>query len=110
VTWALTLAVWTDMIPAVREQVKATYAQMDVVRALRSDFVSARQQAAAALSASSRQPAAPQADAAVDVSAQIAKSNANYAATASMLNSGYNSTINQMAAIANMSGPRVRVR
>jgi hypothetical protein len=54
VTWALTLAVWTDMIPAVREQVKATYAQMDVVRALRSDFVSARQQAAAALSASSR--------------------------------------------------------
>jgi hypothetical protein len=32
VTWALTLAVWTDMMPAVREQVKATYSQMDVVR------------------------------------------------------------------------------
>lgn len=110
VTWALTRAVWTDMTPAFREQVKATYAQMDVVSALRSDFVSARQQAAPALSASSRQPAAPQADAAIDVSAQIAKTNANYAATASMLNSGYNSTINQMAAIGNMSGPRYRVR
>ena len=110
VTWALTLAVWTDMTPAVREQVKATYAQMDVVRALRSDFVSARQQAASALSASSRQPAAPQADAAIDVSAQMAKTNASYAATASMLNSGYNSTINQMAAIGNMSGPRYKVR
>ena len=47
VTWALTLAVWTDMMPAVREQVKATYAQMDVVRAVRSDFVAARNQAAA---------------------------------------------------------------
>jgi hypothetical protein len=48
------------------------------------------------------------AEGAVDVSAQISKMNANYAA--SMLNSGYNSTINQMAAIANMSGPRVKVR
>ena len=37
VTWALTLAVWTDMLRAVREQVKATYAQMDVV--YRSGFI-----------------------------------------------------------------------
>src|SRR5262245_27880465 len=34
VTWALTLAVWPQMAPPVREQVKATYAQMDVVKAL----------------------------------------------------------------------------
>jgi phage FluMu protein gp41 len=40
----------------------------------------------------------------------MAKTNASYAATASMLNSGYNSTINQMAAIGNMSGPRYKVR
>jgi hypothetical protein len=29
VTWALTLAAWPQMAPAVREQVKWTYAQMD---------------------------------------------------------------------------------
>jgi hypothetical protein len=112
VTWALTLAVWTNMFPAVREQVKATYAQMDVVKALRSDFVAARNQAAAsALSASSQPLAAPpQAEGAVDVSAQISKMNANYAATSSMLTSGYNSTINMMAAMGNMSGPRYKVR
>ena len=112
VTWALTLSVWTDMIPAVREQVKATYAQMDVVKALRSDFIAARNQAAApALSTSSQPPAAPpQAEGAVDVSAQISKMNANYAATSSMLTSGYNSTINMMAAMGNMSGPRYKVR
>lgn len=110
VTWALTLAVWTDMTPDVREQVKATYAQMDVVRALRSDFVAARRQVASpALTASSQQPATPQ-DGAIDVSAQIAKTNASYAATSSMLNAGYNSTINMMAAMGNMSGSRYRVR
>ena len=112
VTWALTLAVWTDMVPAVREQVKATYAQMDVVRALRSDFVAARNQVAPpGLSTSSQPLATPsQTEGAVDVSAQISKMNANYAATSSMLTSGYNSTINMMAAMGNMSGPRYKVR
>ena len=109
VTWALTLAVWTDMTPAFASRSKPPRAD-GRRRGLRSDFISARQQAASALSASSRQPAAPQADAAIDVSAQMAKTNASYAATASMLNSGYNSTINQMAAIGNMSGPRYKVR
>jgi hypothetical protein len=108
VTWALTLAVWMDMVPAVREQVKATYAQMDIVRALRADFVAARNQVAApALSASSRPAATPsQTEGAVDVSAQISKMNANYAATSSMLTAGYNSTINLMSAMNNMSGTR----
>jgi len=108
VTWALTLAVWMDMVPAVREQVKATYAQMDIVRALRADFVAARNQIAApALSASSRPAATPsQTEGAVDVSAQISKMNANYAATSSMLTAGYNSTINLMSAMNNMSGTR----
>ena len=112
VTWALTLAVWSDMVPAVREQVKATYAQMDVVKALRSDFIAARNQVAAPVLSTSSQPPAtpPQAEGAVDVSAQISKMNANYAATSSMLTSGYNSTINMMAAMGNMSGSRYRVR
>ena len=44
------------------------------------------------------------------MSAQISKMNANYAATSSMLTLGYNSTINMMAAMGNMSGPRYRVR
>ena len=132
VTWALTLAVWPQMAPPVREQVKATYAQMDVVKALRSDFAAARIQAAN-LSARSPAPQPPAATVvagpspegfnafapaptrpansnAVDVSEQISRNNQSYQATASMLNTQYNSTINMMAAISNMSGTRVSVR
>jgi hypothetical protein len=132
-TWALTLAVWPEMPPAVREQVKATYAQMDVVQALRSDFVAARNQAyttrawyppapqqpaavvmagpsPAGFNASAPAPTPPQNSNAVDVSAQISRMNQNYQATSSMLTTQYNSTINMMAAIGNMSGPRYTVR
>jgi hypothetical protein len=85
---------------------------MDVVKALRSDFIAARNQVVAPAVSTASQPLAapPQAEGAVDVSAQISKMNANYAATSSMLTSGYNSTINMMAAMGNMSGPRYRVR
>jgi hypothetical protein len=133
VTWAVTLAVWPEMPPAVREQVKGTYAQMDVVKALRSDFVAARNHAAttqpwhpaapphaapvvmagpspAGFNASAPAPTPPQNGNAVDVSAQISRMNQNYQATSSMLTTQYNSTINMMAAIGNMSGPRYTVR
>jgi hypothetical protein len=133
VTWALTLAVWPQMAPTVREQVKWTYAQMDVVKTLRSDFAIARAQASASQQwypPAPQQPASgvmagpgpagfngfaaaptrPQDSSGVDVSQQISRMNQNYQATSSMLTSQYNSTISMMAAIGNMSGSRYTVR
>ena len=133
VTWAMTMAVWGDLAPAVRAQVISTYAQMDVVKAVRSDFAIARYQASAlaarrpdappqlavpqlrpqssdTFNAAAPAPAPPPSHDAVDVSAEIAKMNQNYQATSSMLTTQYNSTINMMAAIGNMSGPRYTVR
>jgi hypothetical protein len=105
-TWALTVAVWPEMPPAMREQVKGTYAQMDVVKALRSNFAAARAQAAASAEAQTRS----QNTNAVNVSDQISRMNQSYQATSSMLTTQYNATISMMAGIGNMSGPRYTVR
>jgi hypothetical protein len=133
VTWALTQAVWTEMTPTIREQVKATYAQMDVVKGLRSDFIAARnavgqtplrnagaprqaetlpahRQGLEGFNAAAPVPTPPESSNAVDVNAQMAKINQNHAAMMSMMTTQYNSTISMMASIGNMSGPRYTVR
>lgn len=130
VTWALTLAVWPQMTPAARAQTEAAFAQIDVVRGLRTNFAAARMQASAAsmLYPTAMPPAQPAAGGpgysgglsatpspapssnAVDVSQQIAKNNQSYQSMSSWSTTSYNSTINLMAAYSNMSGPRVTVR
>jgi hypothetical protein len=55
-------------------------------------------------------PAAPAPSTNDDVSEQMARINRSYQATQSMLTAGYNSTLNVMAAMGNMSGNRYRVR
>ena len=114
-TWALTQAVWPELTVAMRQQVAATYATSDVVQVIRADFVAARNQFRA--NAPSYRPAppnvagaAPAPSSTVDVSEQIARMNRSYQATQSMLTSGYNSTLTQMAGIGNWSGNRYTVR
>jgi hypothetical protein len=109
-TWAMTQALWPELTVDVRRQIAATYETSDVVQVIRANFVAARNQFRANAVASSpalpsSAPAAP-----ADVSEQISRINSSYAATSSMLTSGYNSTISMMAAFGNMSGPRYTVR
>ena len=113
-TWALTQAVWPELTVAMRQQVAATYATFDVVQVIRADFVAARNQFRANVPvyrpAPSSVAAAPAPAANVDVSEQMARMNRNYQVTQSMLNSGFNSTMTQMANIGNWSGTRYTVR
>lgn len=105
--WSVTRANWTVMSPSERHLVATSYAQLDIVKALRADFAVARHQMAGAASA-----AAPvQVDqSGVDVSSQLQNmANRNQAAI-SWSNSQFNSTMSQMAAMGNMSGSRYTTR
>lgn len=116
-TWALTQAVWPELTVDVRQQIIATYATSDVVRVLRADLVTARNQLRTnrpsfppAQHGMATTAAAASSPSATDVSEQIAKMNHNYQATSSMLTSGYNATISMMAGIGNWSGSRYTVK
>ena len=103
--WAATVTQWAGLTPSVRQQISHSYAQIDVIKALRADLAAARDRMNAApvapAPAQAARPANP-----VDVSAEIANHAARNQAAISWSNTQFNMTMTQMSAISNMSGSR----
>jgi len=103
--WKATVAEWAGLTPSARQQIGYSYAQIDVVKALRADLAAARDRMNAAVVApapvQAARPASP-----VDVSAEIANHAASNQAAISWSNAQFNMTMAQMTAISNMSGSR----
>jgi hypothetical protein len=103
--WAAMITQWAGLTPSVRQQISYSYAQIDVIKALRVDLAAARDRMNAApvapTHAQAARPAAP-----VDVSAEIANHAARNQAAISWSNTQFNMTMTQMSAISNMSGSR----
>jgi hypothetical protein len=103
--WKATVAQWAGLTPSARQQIGYSYAQIDVVKALRADLAAARDRMNAAVVApapvQAARPASP-----VDVSAEIANHAASNQAAISWSNAQFNMTMAQMTAISNMSGSR----
>jgi hypothetical protein len=110
--WAATVTQWAGLTPSDRQQVSHSYAQLDVIKALRADLAAARDRMNAA-AATPAQPAPAQAARAagtVDVSSEIANHASRNQAAISWSNQQFNATMTQMAAIGNMSGTRYTTR
>jgi hypothetical protein len=90
VAWAATRAGWNEMADSEREQIKNQYAQMDVIKELRTLYAKAKNEAG------------PEEDAATF----MARSQARHQSLMNLSTTMYNNTIMQMVGIGNMSGPR----
>lgn len=88
--WAATRAGWNEMTAADRDEIKKQFGQLDFIKEMRTGFAKIRTEAGTAASAAELQ----------------SKLSSNYQFTSSMLRTGFNSTMTQMAAMRNMSATR----
>ena len=86
-TWSATRAGWAEMKETEREELKTAFAQLDIVKGMRAAFAKVKSDAGAT----------------ADAAAVQAKLTSNYRMTSSLLKSGFDSTMTQMAAMRNMT-------
>jgi hypothetical protein len=91
-TWSATRAGWAEMTEAERTEMKQAFAQLDIVKEMRTAFAKVKGDAGTA----------------ADAAALQAKLTSNYRVTSTLLKTGYDSTMMQMAALRNMTSSTTR--
>ena len=86
-TWSATRAGWDEMKEAERTELKQGFAQLDIVKEMRGAFAKVKSDAGAS----------------ADAAALQAKLTSNYRVTSTLLKTGFDSTMMQMAAMRNMT-------
>jgi hypothetical protein len=86
-TWSATQAGWAEMSEAERAELENGFAQLDIVKEMRSAFAKVKSDAGAS----------------ADAAALQAKLTSNYRVTSTLLKTGIDSTMTQMAAMRNMT-------
>jgi len=87
-TWSATQAGWAEIPAPEKEAIQKGFAQMDLVKELRTHFAKAKSQGGA------------------DAAATLSKMQSDRQLTMSLLKTGYDSTMTQMAAMRNMTDTR----
>jgi hypothetical protein len=86
-TWSAARAGWAEMKETEREEIKAGFAQLDIVKEMRAAFAKVKSDAGTS----------------ADAAALQAKLTSNYRLTSTLLKTGFDSTMMQMAAMRNMT-------